>query len=89
MRTKGLSERQALGVVKMSASSLRYVAAPDRNAELRKKIVARAHRHRRYGSAMVYLKLRQAGEIVNHKRVERLYREARLQSKHRRRVVSA
>ena len=85
MRTKGLSERQAVGVVKMSASSLRYVAAPDRNAELRKKIVALAHRHRRYGSAMVYLKLRQAGEIVNHKRVERLYREARLQSKRRRR----
>ena len=85
MRTKGLSERQALGVVKMSASSLRYVPAPDRNAELRNKIVALAHRHRRYGPAMIYLKLRQAGEIVNHKRVERLYREARLQIKRRRR----
>ena len=85
MRTKGLSERQALGIVKMSASSLRYVPAPDRNAELRKRIVALAHRHRRYGSEMIYLKLRQAGEIVNHKRVERLYRETCLQIKRQRR----
>lgn len=85
MRTKGLSERQALGIVKMSASALRYVPAPDHNAELRKRIVALAHRHRRYGSAMIYLKLRQAGEIVNHKRVERLHREAHLQIKRRRR----
>ena len=27
---------------------------------------------------MIYLKLRQAGEIVNHKRVERMYAEAGL-----------
>ena len=34
---------------------------------------------------MIYLKLRQAGEPVNHKRVERLYAEARLQVRRRRR----
>ena len=44
-----------------------------------------AQRHRRYGSGMIYLKLRQAGEIVNHKRVDRLYAEAGLQVKKRRR----
>jgi len=33
----------------------------------------------------IYLKLRQAGERVNHKRVERLYTEARLQVRRRRR----
>lgn len=32
---------------------------------------------------MVYLKLRQAGEPVNHKRVDRLYAEAGLQVKRR------
>ncbi|WP_437884398.1 IS3 family transposase [Pseudomonas sp. LRF_L74] len=42
-----------------------------------------AHRHRRYGVAMVYLKLRPGGERVNHKRVERLYAEACLQVKRR------
>ncbi len=34
---------------------------------------------------MIYLKLRQAGELVNHKRVDRLYAEAGLQVKKRRR----
>ena len=69
----------------MSARSLRYVPAPDRHADLRKKIVALAHRHRRYGSGLIDLKLRQAGKIVNGTRVERLYREVRPQSKRRRR----
>ena len=85
MVTRGLSERRALTVVRMSASSLRYVPAPDRNAALRARIVALAHRHRRYGAGMIYLKLRQRGERANHKRVDRLYAEARLQVKRRRR----
>lgn len=85
MTTRGLSERRALRVIGMSASSLRYQAAPDRNQALREQIVALAHRHRRYGSGMIYLKLRQAGLRVNHKRVERLYAEARLQVRRRKR----
>lgn len=85
MVTGGLSERRALTVVQMSASALRYMSRPDRNAALRARIVALAHRHRRYGAGMIYLKLRQAGERVNHKRVDRLYAEARLHLKRRRR----
>ena len=85
MVTRGLSERHALTVVRMSAASLRYVPAPDQNASLRDRIVALAHRHRRYGAGMIYLKLRQAGIVANHKRVDRLYAEARLQLKRRRR----
>ena len=61
MVTRGLSERHALAVVRMSASALRYVPRPDRDAALRDRIVALAHRHRRYGAGMIYLKLRQAG----------------------------
>ena len=34
---------------------------------------------------MIYLKLRQEGRVVNHKRVDRLYAEARLQVRRRRR----
>jgi putative transposase len=41
-------------------------------------------RHRRYGAAMIYLKLRQAGELVNHKRIERLYALEKLQVRRRR-----
>jgi putative transposase len=85
MVERGLSERRALAVIGMSPSSLRYASGPDRNAELRVRIVALAHRHRRYGAGMIYLKLRQAGDRVNHKRVERLYIEERLQIRRRRR----
>ena len=63
MVSRGLSERRALCVIRMSASALRYQPAPDRNETLRERIVALAHRHRRYGAGMIYLKLRQAGEL--------------------------
>lgn len=85
MRTKGLTERRSLRVIGMSASALRYEPRPDRNEVLRQKILALAQRHRRYGAAMIYLKLRQRGELVNHKRVERLYTLEKLQVRRRRR----
>ena len=85
MVTRGLSERHALRVVHMSAAALRYVPQLDPDPSLRDRIVALAHRHRRYGAGMIYLKLRQEGRRVNHKRVDRLYAEARLQVRRRRR----
>lgn len=85
MQGQGLTERHALRVVGMSASSLRYQPAPDRNVALRESILALAHRHRRYGAGMIYLKLRQSGQMINHKRVERLYAEAKLQVRRRKR----
>jgi hypothetical protein len=69
----------------MSASALRDTPAPDRNGALRARILALAHRHHRYGVGMIHLKLRQAGERVNYKRVERLYVAERLQVRRRRR----
>jgi transposase InsO family protein len=69
----------------MSASSLRYRPRPDRNVALRARIIALAQRHRRYGVGMIHLKLRQAGEAVNYKRVERLYRLEQLHIRRRRR----
>jgi putative transposase len=85
MTTRGLSERHALRVLAMSASALRYTPRPDRNEVWRARIVALAHRHRRYGAGMIYLKLRQAGLLVNHKRIERLYGLAQLQVRRRKR----
>jgi putative transposase len=85
MKPQGLSERKALKVMGMSASSLRYQPAPDRNGEMRQEIVRIAQRHRRYGAGMIYLKLRQAGHRVNHKRVDRLYALEKLQVRRRRR----
>jgi transposase InsO family protein len=85
MQSRGLSERRCLRILGMSASSLRYQPRADRNEPLRTRIVALAQRHRRYGAEMIYLKLRQAGELVNHKRVERLYTLEKLQIRRRRR----
>lgn len=81
----GLSERRALATVRMSAAAFRYAPRPDRNIELRMRILALAQRHKRYGVGMIHLKLRQAGLRVNYKRVERLYQEAQLQVRRRKR----
>jgi len=81
----GLSERRSLHIIGMSASAYRYQPATDRNKALKDKIIALAQRHRRYGAGMIYLKLRQAGEVVNHKRVDRLYVQAGLQVRKRKR----
>lgn len=85
MISRGLSERRSLRVIGMSASALRYQPRADRNGLLRERIIALAQRHRRYGAGMIYLKLRQAGELVNHKRIERLYALEKLQVRRRRR----
>lgn len=85
MRTKGLTERRSLAIVGRSASALRYAPRPDRNQALRERIVALAQRHRRYGVGMIHLKLRQAGEVINYKRVERLYGLEKLHIRRRRR----
>jgi len=85
LKACGMTERHALRTVSMSASALRYEPRPDRNQELREQIVTLAQRHRRYGADMIYLKLRQAGQLVNHKRVDRLYALEKLQVRRRRR----
>jgi len=85
MQARGLSERRCLAIAGMSASSLRYRPRPDRNVALRAQIVALAQRFRRYGVGMIHLKLRQAGEPANYKRVERLYRLEQLHIRRRRR----
>jgi len=85
MQARGLTERRGLAIAGMSASSLRYRPRPDRNVALRARIVALAQRFRRYGVGMIHLKLRQTGEQVNYKRVERLYRLEQLHIRRRRR----
>ena len=50
MKDRGLTERHALRVIGMSASSLRYQPVPDRNAALRESILSLAHRYRHYGA---------------------------------------
>jgi putative transposase len=85
VRARGLTERRSLATAGMSASSIRYQPKPDRNEALRRRAVDLAQRHRHYGVGMIHIKLRQAGEIVNYKRVERLYALEKLHIRRRRR----
>ena len=85
MNQRGLSERRSLAVVSMSASALRYLPVPDRNIALSAEIGRLSQRYHRYGAPMIYLKLRQSGWRVNHKRVERLYTGQNLQVRRRKR----
>lgn len=55
MIDKGLSERRSLAVAGMSASAYRYAMRPDRNVELRQRILTLAQRHKRYGVGMIHL----------------------------------
>jgi putative transposase len=81
----GLSQRRACGLIGITRRSLRRVPAADRNVELRQRLRILAEERRRWGSPMLYLILRREGFAVNHKRVERLYREEGLSLRRRRR----
>lgn len=89
LQDKGLSERRALRVARMSPSALRYTPRPDANAGLREQIIDLAQRHRRYGAEMIYLKLRQAGQRINHKRVERFYALEKVRRRRRKKIPPA
>ena len=59
MVTPGPSERRTLPVTHMSGRA--PIRAPAGPTVLRDRIAGLAHRHRRYGAGMIYLKLHQEG----------------------------
>lgn len=81
----GLSVRKACDLTGMNRSSYRYRAKPAGDDDLRFNIKALAAKHAKYGYRMILLKLRQQKVLVNHKRVERIYREEDLQLAKRKR----
>ncbi len=85
-KVTAVSERRACQLVGVSRSTLRY--EPTRSEEdqqLRSKIVELAQERRRFGYRRIHALLRRDGVEVNHKRVYRLYREANLAVKRRKR----
>ena len=80
----GLSERRACGLMEITRRSFRCEPAPDRNQELRERLRALAEERRRWGCPLLYRVLRREGWRINHKRVERLYREEGLSLRRRR-----
>lgn len=69
------SERQACKTIDLPRSTFRYEPLPDKNGWLRVRLKELASQRRRFGSPRLCVLLRREGKIVNHKRVERIYRE--------------
>lgn len=89
--TFGPSERRACGLLEVAVSSYRYRSARQGDSELREKLVALAGEKPRFGYRRLHVLLKQSGERVNHKRLWRVYREAGLcvKRKKRKRLVRA
>jgi putative transposase len=70
------SERRACGLVLLAVSSYRYESRRD-DGPLRERLVELARAKPRFGYRRLLVLLRRT-EVVNHKRVQRVYREAGL-----------
>ena len=84
-----MSERHACGLLGVAVSSCRYQSrTQEREAAFRTRLVELARENPRYGSPRLYVLLRRETRC-NHKRVERVYREAglSLRRKKRKRLV--
>lgn len=88
-RELGLSERRSCRVIGVSRALLQYAPRPDRNALLRVRLKELAEARRRFGSPRLHVLLRREGWAVNHKRVERLYRQEGLSLRRKRRKKAA
>ena len=80
-----MSERQACRLAGMAISSYRYQArCPQKDEALKARLTALAHQYPRFGSPRLCVLVRRE-QIHNHKRVERIYREAGLSLRRKRR----
>jgi len=78
------SERRACGLVLLAVSSYRYQSRRD-DEPLRRRLVELAREKPRFGYRRLGVLLRRTGEAVNHKRVHRVYREAGLSLRRKKR----
>lgn len=85
MTERGFGVTRACGLIRISRSLYRYRGRRPDSGPLRARIEEIAAMKRRYGYRRVYLRLRREGWEVNRKRVYRLYREAGLAVRRRRR----
>ena len=76
--TYEMSQRRACRVIDTDRTSVRYQATRPDDAALRERLRALAQERRRFGYRRLHVLLRREGQLVNRKRVQRLYREERL-----------
>ncbi len=84
-RTAAISERRACRFLGVHRSLVRYQSCRPPETELRARLKTLAELHPSWGSPRLTWLLRREGRVVNHKKVERLYREEGLTVKRRRR----
>lgn len=86
-----LSERRACRFLNVRRSVCRYQARRPSDSELRAQVRSLAEQKLRWGTPRLTWLLRRNGHVVNHKRVERIYREEglRLRRRTRKRSVAA
>lgn len=80
-----VSVRRACEVLQMAESTYRYKARRRELEGLRERLVEIAGQRPRFGYRRLHLMLAREGWGVNHKRIERLYREERLAVRRKRR----
>jgi len=90
LQQAGLSVRQACRTLGLSTSVLRYLPPSDahraqQNCALRERLTVLAGQHRRHGYRLLHHRLKNEGWQINLKRTYRLYREAKLMVRPRRR----
>lgn len=78
-----MSERRACRVLGTDRSSVRYRSARPDDHDLRERLKALAAERRRFGYRRLHILLRREGQLVNRKRLQRLYREERLMVRRR------
>jgi len=74
MHEKGLSLRRSCALIGFERSSLYYRARPRDDSELSEKLKAIAKRFKRFGYRRAHALIVRSGEVVNHKRIYRLWR---------------
>jgi putative transposase len=89
VKTYEASIQRGCRLIGIKRSSYYYKAHPIDDSEDRKALKEAAHRRRRWGYRFLMDMLKRDGRVLNHKKVERLYREEGLQlSKRRTKKVS-
>ena len=81
---RAFSERRACGLLRVAVSSYRY-QPQRRDSALRERLEHLARERPRFGYRRLAVLLRREGMAVNHKRLHRVYREAGLALRRRKR----
>jgi putative transposase len=89
MDTFKASQRKACELVRIARSTFRHRSDRTKDHKLKEKLTALAQEKPRYGYRRLGVLLRRDGEVVNHKRLFRVYKEAGLsvRRKKRKRLV--